>query len=501
LRIVKYYGIPGSGKTTKLRSIVEAEVARGVPLIRIGYLSFTKGAADVIKTRMKATDADVKWFRTIHSAAMAMLGIGRESVLTSYHLKQFKLETGMEIRSDEFDDWDIEKPIDFTPTRRAFDMAAATQKSVYEIAREMPAHVNLTQSRIEHFGDCWGTFKRDNHLYDFTDMLVQYIEQDGPALPVDVLILDEAQDLSELQWAVFHRLARDAQIVYMAGDDDQAIYPFIGGSEFGFLDHPVDEEHVIGKSWRVPQLIGEQADAIIQKIAHRKPKKAKWMDKEGRVTRMNHDAFSLPWRDLLAKYDSIMVLTRHRKGARGFSDDLKAVGVPHDANGEGLGTWPEARIIHTYYELREGRSVTVKQAMKLLAELEIQGKELQGLKPRAKVGVEKLPGIDFSTPTWVNYFAGDNRTKTKRYEAIRQLINQDGPESLVRPPRVRISTMHAAKGAEADLIIVVPECTSIVRRNVMTPAEIRLAYVTMTRAKQDAIVLTPRSDSYITHFF
>jgi superfamily I DNA/RNA helicase len=61
--------------------------------------------------------------------------------------------------------------------------------------------------------------------------------------------------------------------------------------------------------------------------------------------------------------------------------------------------------------------------------------------------------------------------------------------------------MHAAKGAEADLVIIVPDCTTIVRRNILTPAEVRLAYVAMTRAKKQCVVLTPRSDCFITHFF
>jgi superfamily I DNA/RNA helicase len=61
--------------------------------------------------------------------------------------------------------------------------------------------------------------------------------------------------------------------------------------------------------------------------------------------------------------------------------------------------------------------------------------------------------------------------------------------------------MHAAKGAEADLVVIVPDCTTIVRRNMVTPAEVRLAYVAMTSAKKQVVVLTPRTDCYITHFF
>jgi DNA helicase-2/ATP-dependent DNA helicase PcrA len=500
-QIIKYFGPPGTGKTTKLRSIVEQEVKAGTPLPRIAYLSFTKGAAEVIRERMGASEADVKWFRTIHSACMSLLGIGRDSVVGSQDYRQFRVETGIDIRGDEFDDWDLEKPLDFTPAKRALELATATQTDIFSVIKTMPPHMNLTQSRVEMFLDKWNAFKRDNHLFDFTDMLTRYLSEDTDPLPVDVIILDEAQDLSLLQWAVFHKLARAASRVYMAGDDDQAIYGFIGGSEYGFLDHASNEEHVISKSWRVPRAIGERADEIIRKVSHRKQKEVKWMDKEGELRRMNLDAFTLPWRTYMERYDSIMVLTRHRKGARSFSDDLKAVGVPHDVNGEGLSAWPEARLIHTYFELKAGKKVTIKQAKKLLDELDLNADMLKGLKPRDKIDFKTLPAVDWNARTWVGTFAGGNQTKLKRYEAIRQLVNQDGHEALVRDPKVRVKTMHAAKGDEAELIVIVPECTSIVRRNIMTPAEIRLAYVTTTRAKRDAIILTPRSDNYITHFF
>src|SRR5690606_14540054 len=108
---VKIYGPPGTGKTTRLQQLVEKEVRAGTPLNRMAYLSFTKGAAEVIRERMKATEEDVKWFRTIHSAAMALLGIGRDSVMGVADYRQFRIETGMDIRSDEFDDWDQEKPL------------------------------------------------------------------------------------------------------------------------------------------------------------------------------------------------------------------------------------------------------------------------------------------------------------------------------------------------------------------------------------------------------
>lgn len=500
MKITKIFGPPGTGKTYKLRELVAVEVEGGVPLPRIGFVSFTTGAGEVIRDRMGAAEDDVRWFRTIHSACMKLLGIGRESVITGADYKWFRELTGMEVRTDEYDDWGEDKPVDFTPTKRAMELAAATQTDIFDVIRNMPPHVNLTRSRVEHFVKEWTAFKQAHHKFDFTDMLTEYLKNPTP-MPVDVLFLDEAQDLSVLQWLVFHELAKNAQRVYMAGDDDQAIYPFIGGSEYGFLEHPCDEEEVLGVSYRVPRAIGEVADGIIKRIGHRKAKKVKWREVPGEVSRMNLDAFTLPWRAWLVKYKSIMVLTRHRKGARNFSDDLKAVGIPHDINGEGLSSWHEGKIVQTYLKLKDGQKVTVKAGLKMLEELELSAEALKGLKPRSTVDRALFKNVDFDDPTWVGMFAGGSAVKLRRYEAIRQLVNNDGLEALAKKPVIRVSTMHAAKGDEAELVIIVPDCTAIVKRNMLTAAEIRLAYVAMTRAQQQTVVLIPRNDSYITHFF
>ena len=42
--------------------------------------------------------------------------------------------------------------------------------------------------------------------------------------PLKVLILDEAQDCTPLQWSVIYKMANKVKRIYLAGDDDQAIY-------------------------------------------------------------------------------------------------------------------------------------------------------------------------------------------------------------------------------------------------------------------------------------
>ena len=70
-------------------------------------------------------------------------------------------------------------------------------------------------------------YKEKNYKHDFTDMLSTYIES-GPVPKLDVVIIDEAQDLNNLQWEMAEKMWANAKRVYISGDDDQAIFRWAG---------------------------------------------------------------------------------------------------------------------------------------------------------------------------------------------------------------------------------------------------------------------------------
>ena len=61
-----------------------------------------------------------------------------------------------------------------------------------------------------------------------------------------VMFVDEAQDLSPLQWKMYD-LKSNSDDVYLAGDDDQAIYTWAGVDVNRFIKEPAKEEFYLNQ--------------------------------------------------------------------------------------------------------------------------------------------------------------------------------------------------------------------------------------------------------------
>src|SRR5690606_371122 len=81
---------------------------------------------------------------------------------------------------------------------------------------------NLPWSMVDEVSRGLIEFKRAKGLHDSTDMLVEFARSEWNG-GIEKLFVDEAQDLSRLQWMVVEKLASKASKVVIAGDDDQAI--------------------------------------------------------------------------------------------------------------------------------------------------------------------------------------------------------------------------------------------------------------------------------------
>ena len=60
-------------------------------------------------------------------------------------------------------------------------------------------------------------------------------EEKGEGKEEDVVIVDEAQDLTKLQWDMCQKIWKNAKRVYISGDDDQAIFRWAGADVDSFI--------------------------------------------------------------------------------------------------------------------------------------------------------------------------------------------------------------------------------------------------------------------------
>ena len=96
-------------------------------------------------------------------------------------------------------------------------------------------------------------YKKERNKYDMTDMIVDFNKKHYDLMPdFDVVIVDEAQDLSWLQWKMVERVLTKAKRVYIAGDDDQAIYRWAGARP-EFLMNMDGTRTILNKSYRLAE--------------------------------------------------------------------------------------------------------------------------------------------------------------------------------------------------------------------------------------------------------
>ena len=86
------------------------------------------------------------------------------------------------------------------------------------------------------------------------------------------MFIDEAQDLSLLQWEMVRKIWSRAEKTYIAGDDDQAIFKWAGADvdHFIALKEEVDDIKTLDQSYRIPGgPIHDLSQKIIGKVQNR----------------------------------------------------------------------------------------------------------------------------------------------------------------------------------------------------------------------------------------
>lgn len=489
-------GPPGTGKTTTLLGMVEAELDSGTPPDRIAFVSFTRRAADEAISRASVrfglSRKDLPYFRTLHSLCFRAMGLKSGEVLEGRRLEEFGTLVGHKITGrfslDEGTVFGFERGDRLLFMENLARVRGVSLRDMYD-----EDHDDLSIHEVERFSAALRAYKAELGIVDFTDMLQQFA-QSGIDLGLEVLLVDEAQDLSLLQWDVVRKLAQGTRRVVIAGDDDQAIYRWAGADVETLIGLP-GSIRVLDQSWRVPEAVQALAAGVIGRVRHRRPKAWSPRPEAGAVVRhtgLGSVDFSGP---------DILVLARNRYILRECEAMVRSSGYLYEMQGVSSVRPSVLAAVLTWERLRQGRGDVCAIDVRKMYEHMSMGRGWRR-------GHKTLPGFEDDAPVVMQDLVERGgllaRPDTIWYEALDKMSISDVSyiraarrrgESFTAPPRIRLSTIHGMKGGEGTRVVLLTDMAARTHEESRRwpEDEARVWYVAATRAREELHIVAPRT--------
>ena len=460
MKLYKFYGPPGTGKTHRLISRVKAYARTGIPYHKIGYFAFTRKAATEARERIGVNRKEIPYFQTLHSFAYHKLGLREENIMQPYHYEELGKKLGIKV--NYVDKFNEEETTFLSCNDPYFQMIGRAMNRDVTIREEFDRNEHdrkaIEWGTLEHIYDNYLKYKEKSKLYDFNDIITMVSQKELPTF--EAIFIDEAQDLSPLQWKLFDELKKYTKDMYLAGDDDQAIFAWAGADVNRFINEKPDKERVLKYSKRISKAIQEQSEIPLSRISGlRKLKDYFPRDVEGSsqyITDLSQvDLTKGRWLILARRKDTLMSLMKElvkrnlyfeTKKGKSFKVRLYKAAVSYTR-------WTMGEVLETH-----------------------EIKDIQDFIQEDKWNIKQQ---------WYDAFtkAGD-----KEVTYIRNMLEKN--EKLTEKARIFLSTIHAIKGGEEDNVILSLELgdkiIKAMRRSLdKADEEHRVWYVGTTRAKNN----------------
>ena len=459
----KVIGPPGTGKTRRLLNEVQKYVKKGTSLNRIGYFAFTRKAAGeardrYLKVETHLSKKDIKHFQTLHSLAFNNLGLKEENVMQELNYKRIGEECGIQISyaSYETNSWNgiFSSNSEYL---NLINLARVRQTSPLEELDRNEHLGKIERFKLDAIAQEINNYKQVNGLIDYTDMLDKFLKKGNVENKFDVIFVDEAQDLSLIQWKMIEKIEKTNQCdVWIAGDDDQAIFGWAGADVDSFIDWRA-KEIPLQQSERVPSEIQIKALNIIDRVQDNRLSKDYFPKKEAGEILMQ---FKLSAIDM-TKGDWL-ILARTNPLLKPIPRFLKSMGLFFETTqGNSIGKTLFEDIDY-WNKMRKGEKIPEVQEQRVLERMSKRDNKLE----------------------W--YDAFDHVASSKK-DYLRSMLANG--EDLSKQPRIKVSTIHGAKGGEATNVVLFLNQTT----NTMKAAkksvtkqdeEYRVWYVAVTRTMQ-----------------
>ena len=489
-------GPPGTGKTTTLLNLVDQFIQQGIRPRQIGYFSFTRKAANEAATRAAEkfnldAETDLENFRTLHSYAFQQLAMSKEKMMKKEDYKEFGQKCGIPIKVASYSEQDGTFNSD-NEYLTIIDTARVKQMDLLDYYDSRQNILDIERNTLFLISEELKRYKKEKGLKDFTDLLEQFIEKDIKS-HFQVLFIDEAQDLSYLQWKMVKQMWQNVEKTYIAGDDDQAIFKWAGADvdHFIALKEEVDDIKTLDQSYRIPGgPIHQLSQKIIRKVQNRFDKEYRPREEMGVLRRYSDvtqvDMSSGNW----------LVLT----SANHFLDDVKELcelrGWYFQHKGRNSINLKLLLALNNWEQWRNGESLNHLEIKNIYGYLGTNvadgfrsGKLFRTEEKYFLKDCQEKYGL-LTDKVWYESFEGlDNLTENY----IRNM--RANGEKINKNPRIIMSTIHGAKGGEADKVLLLQDITNAALETFENdPDELhRLFYTGATRAKKELHIVDPKN--------
>ncbi len=568
-KVTRLFGGPGSGKTTALLDHVEEILEQdGVTFRDILVVSYTRAAAQEVRERLaERLDESPRALQgnvcTMHAKAYELLDLSRSDVIGESDKEEFCDEYGIEYE-DEYSGAGRRTARSTTIGNKVIATSQWLQRTSREVSDwyDVPFQWDDEEVRLPPEIDdraqegnkytptwpsdddridvpeairAWRSYKGEQGKIGFADML-ERVKQRSLLPNVDYLVIDEFQDITTLQYDVYNEWKPHMEQVLISGDDDQVVYSWQGADPALLLEEGVDEDVILPNSYRLPSNVLNAVNKEIRHIDQRQDKDLKPRKEGGSVeARANAsmlDVVRMVRRTLVEGDGTIMLLFRARYQMFQFIDEFITEGVPfRSLTDQRMWTDRLTQYVRAVEAIDRGDDVNGLQARRLADMLQDSAfgtNERDALfdeidERQEEADVEDLEELTVPAGVIEDHApfmpgpasAGDMVRKVTNFQkkSIRSYFNI-GEYQGMDTDRVRVGTIHSAKGREADHVFVgtdltekvveqmvatvddptdIPGCEEFTKTTspvpVLTDNERRVFYVGMSRARERLYIL------------
>ena len=566
--VTRLFGGPGSGKTTALLDRVDELLeADDVSIRDVLVVSYTRAAAAEVRERLaERLDTSPRALQgnvcTMHAKAYELLDLSRGDVVGESDKEEFCEEYGVEYE-DEYGGAGRRTARSTTLGNKIIATSQWLQRTQRDVADwyDVPFQWDVETVRLPPDIDpnaqegnkytptwptdddridvpevirAWRSYKGEHGLVGFADML-ERVAQRSLVPHVDYLVIDEFQDITTLQYEVYEEWKPHMEGVLIAGDDDQVVYAWQGADPNILLDAEVHEDVVLPNSYRLPSRILNVVNREIRHIDKRQEKDLNPRKEGGVVEGIRNPSMFEVVRNVQHTVDStdetLMILFRARYQMFQFIDDFLPKGIPFSImTDQRMWTDRLTDYVRAVEKLDASDPITGLEARRLADMLQDSAFGTNerdafygALDDREEAAdVEDIAQIEVSPDVVTDHVpfmpdtaaAGDMLRKVTSFQRNSVDAYFDGDYGGMDPSRVRVGTIHSAKGREADHVFVCTDLTEKVVEQMaasvddptdvpgveeftahtspvplLTDNERRVFYVGMSRARERLVLL------------